>query len=198
MWVLISLSLFLFHSNSSSTSYHARIQTTPTMVENKLIFLSLSFFLLYRSTIDTNHYRLYRGLCYSGRLEPKVAMYVFRWKSTSRFNMVQEWQEGKQIVTFSRTSFPLLLAFHFPRTKKIFFSSPLSIFISAPIKGSTKEKGWRFGDDKMWLIYKYFPLWRELFLLSALKVSAKKSTFLFPMSCCCCFVSNLRSVEQWR
>lgn len=78
------------HHGINWFSLFSRSKNNPT------IFLRI----IYRSTINTNHFGLYGGLRYSGWLEPKATMYVFRWKSTSNSNMVQKWQEGKQIVTF--------------------------------------------------------------------------------------------------
>lgn len=142
----ITLLLLLAHNLIlSRIQPHHRHRRQWEKTKNKLNFFpSLS---LSRSTIDTNHYGLYRGLRYSCWVEPKAAMYVFRWKSSSYFNMVQEWQEGKQIVTF----FPYILSLPIPTFFRFLSRFQLRV-----------RRKWKV-DDKIWLTWEnFFPLNKQL------------------------------------
>ena len=60
------------------------------------------FFFTFRSAINANNFRLYRGICNSSRFNTKAPLYVFRWKSNTYIDVVQEWQKGTALILISK------------------------------------------------------------------------------------------------
>jgi hypothetical protein len=56
---------------------------------------SIYHFYYYRSAIDTDNFGLYGRFRNSCRIQSKASMHVFRWKSTTHTDLVQERKEGK-------------------------------------------------------------------------------------------------------